>query len=247
MGMEEIYFENSRGQRLAGILEGHNSEVGVICCHGMLSVKDGAKHTQIASGVADRGMMAMRFDFAGRGDSEGEIFDLSYSNQIEDLSAAIGFMSSRGVKHIGLFGSSMGGAVALLKAPGDTRVEAVATVAAVAYPKLLVRRYPEDVAEWREQGYLEIGGVKIGSQFIEDARRQDVIDSVARARIPLLVVHGLEDQVVPVSDADDIAAAAECVSVCLVEGAGHRFSSKRELEVLVDDVVDFFTSVLPAP
>ena len=222
--MKSIYFENSRGQKLSGIVEGEGAASGVICCHGMLSVKDGPKHTQIVSGVAGKGMMGLRFDFAGRGESEGDIYDLSYSNQIQDLEAAIAWMRAQGVERIGIFGSSMGGAVALLTAPQDERIQAVATVAAVAYPKLLARRYPEDVADWKERGFIEIEGVKIGAQFIEDARRHDVIGAVVQAKVPLLVIHGLEDRVVPVSDADDIAAAAESVSMCLVEGADHRFS-----------------------
>lgn len=242
--MEAIYFKNGRGQKLSGIVEGAPSSAGVICCHGMLSIKEGPKHTQIVSRVAEHGMMALRFDFAGRGESEGEIYDLSYSNQIEDLAAAIEWMGQQGVTRVGVFGSSMGGAVALLTAAKDTRVRAVATVAAVAYPKLLSRRYPEDVADWKERGFIEVEGVKIGAQFIEDARRHDVIGAVVQAGVPLLVVHGLDDRVVPVSDADDIAAAAESVSMCLVEGADHRFSGKRQLEILVDDVVDFFTQVL---
>lgn len=243
--MESIYFKNARGQKLAAIVEGPaSSEVGVICCHGMLSVKDGPKHSQIVSRLAEQGLRAMRFDFAGRGESEGDIYDLSYSNQIEDLRAAITWMSEQGVNRLGVFGSSMGGSVALLTAPQETQVSAVATVAAVAYPKLLARRYPDDVANWKERGFIEIEGVQIGAQFIEDARRHDVIGAVVQAGVPLLVVHGLEDRVVPVSDADDIAAAAESVSMCLVEGADHRFSGKRQLKVLVDDVVDFFVEAL---
>ena len=238
--MKSIYFKNSRDQQLAGIVEGEGSEVGVICCHGMLSVKDGPKHAKIVSGVADRGMMGLRFDFAGRGESEGDIYDLTYSNQIEDLAAAIDWMSAQGVKRIGVFGSSMGGAVALLTAAQQKIVHSVATVAAVAYPKLLARRYPQDVADWKERGFIEVEGVKIGAQFIEDARRHDVIGAVVQANVPLLVIHGLEDRVVPVSDADDIAAAADSVSMCLVEGADHRFSGARHLKMLVDDVVDFF-------
>ena len=243
-GMKSIYFKNNRGQKLSGIVEGEGASSGVICCHGMLSVKDGPKHAQIVSGVAEKGMMGLRFDFAGRGESEGEIYDLTYSNQIEDLAAAIGWMRDQGVTRIGVFGSSMGGAVALLTAAQEQTVEAVATVAAVAYPKLLARRYPQDVADWKERGFIEVEGVKIGAQFIEDARRHDVIGAVVQASVPLLVIHGLEDRVVPVSDADDIAAAAQSVSMCLVEGADHRFSGKRHLKMLVDDVVDFFADAL---
>nr|ADD94001.1 unknown protein [uncultured marine bacterium MedDCM-OCT-S11-C310] len=111
--MESIYFKNARGQKLAAIVEGPaSSEVGVICCHGMLSVKDGPKHSQIVSRLAEQGLRAMRFDFAGRGESEGDIYDLSYSNQIEDLRAAITWMSEQGVNRLGVFGSSMGGSVA---------------------------------------------------------------------------------------------------------------------------------------
>jgi len=45
------------------------------------------------------------------------------------------------VERFGVFGSSMGGAVALLAAARDGRVCAVATLAAVAHPALIVERY----------------------------------------------------------------------------------------------------------
>ncbi len=50
---------------------------------------------------------------------------MSYSNEIEDLDAAINWLSKKGVQRVGLFGSSMGGAVALLTAARDERVVAV--------------------------------------------------------------------------------------------------------------------------
>ena len=242
--MQQVYFGNGRGQRLAGVLAGDNDKVGVICCHGMLATKDGLKHQELAESLARRGLTTLRFDFAGRGESDGDVFDLTYTHEIEDLRAALAFLAGRGIERFAIFGSSMGGSVALLTAAEDERVEAVATVAAVAYPDRLVERYPEDTADWREQGYIEISGHRISSRFIEDARGYSVLREVGKMSIPLLIMHGLDDRVVPVADADDIAAAAHHVSVSLVEGADHRFSEPRQRAYVVEETSDFFAEIL---
>ncbi len=124
-----LTFQNRRGERLAGVLHGDPAEVAVICCHGMLSTKDGPKHVMLAEELERAGLACLRFDFAGRGASEGRLEDLCFSGQVDDLEAAIDLLAARGVQRLGLFGSSMGGAVALLAAARDERVVAIATLA----------------------------------------------------------------------------------------------------------------------
>ena len=242
--MQQVYFGNGRGQRLAGVLAGEHETAAVICCHGMLATKEGLKHRELAESLAKRGVTTLRFDFAGRGDSDGDVFDLTYTHEIEDLRAAIAYLAGRGVKRFAIFGSSMGGSVAPLTAAAEARVAAVATVAAVAYPDRLVERYPEDTADWREQGFIEVGGHRISSRFIEDAKSYNVLRAVGSMDIPLLILHGLNDRVVPVADADDIAAAANHVSMSLIEGADHRFSEPRQRAFVVEEVSDFFAEIL---
>ena len=153
---------------------------------------------------------------------------------------AIEFLVSRGVERIGLFGSSMGGAVALLTAARDERVTAIGTIAAVAYPGAIEDRYPRNTHRWRQDGEIELEGEKIGVSFLEDAVTHDVVSAVRVIHAPILVVHGVLDETVPVSDAHDIATSARNVSLNLVEGADHRFSNPVHMRPALRELADFF-------
>lgn len=205
----------------------------------MLSSKDSPKHVTLAERLARAGIPALRFDFAGRGESEGELFDLSYSNEIEDLDAVIEWLWGRGIRRVGLFGSSMGGAVALLTAARDERVVAVATMAAVAHPGALEERYPAQASGWRERGFIDSEAGRIGVGFLSDAQQHDVPSAVGVLLAPILVVHGTKDEVVPTSDAHDIACAARRASLVELEGADHRFTRREDLEEALEHVSGF--------
>jgi len=45
---------------------------GVVVAHGMLSSKESDKHRMICEAAASAGTLALRFDFRGRGDSDGD-------------------------------------------------------------------------------------------------------------------------------------------------------------------------------
>ena len=240
--MEKVYFKNSRGERLSGLLQGdpESAPLTVICCHGMLSSKDSAKLQEFQEHMVSGNLAVLRFDFSGRGESEGELFDLCYSNQIEDLRAACDWLEEHGAQRFGFYGSSMGGTVALLTAARQGGIVCAATTAAVAYPARIEERYPDETEKWRERGYFEFEEGRIGSQFIDDASLYSVISSVRTLNIPLLITHGTKDLVVPGADADDIAAAARRVSIELFDGADHRFSELAHRHALVRQLVEFF-------
>ncbi|MEO1173571.1 MAG: alpha/beta fold hydrolase [Myxococcota bacterium] len=238
--MNDFTIENSRGQLLSAVLHGELGETAVILCHGMLSTKDSPKHVRIAETLYELGLPTLRFDFAGRGRSEGDLFEMTYSNEVEDLQAVIEWLAARGVRRFGLCGSSMGGAVALLAAARDERVVAIATLAAVAHPAAIDERYPERAKEWREQGYVETDAGRIGRAFLDDAEQHEVTWAVSVLLAPVLVVHGTRDEVVPVSDAHDIACAARRATLAEIEDSDHRFTHPMHLGEAVEHVRTFF-------
>lgn len=244
MNQNAVEFLNRRGQKLVGVLHGQLQSKAVISLHGMLSDKNGHKHILLAEYLAKYDLPTLRFDFAGRGDSDGSLWDLSYTNEVEDLDAAIEFLSGRGVKHFGLFGSSMGGAVALLGAARDERIKAVATLAAVGHPANIGETNPAEVDAWLSQGFIETEAGKIGRGFYDDALSHDVIATVRVLVAPILVLHGEEDTVVPQTDALDIAAVARDVTLEIVLGADHRFSNPVHLRPALKKVSDFLANVL---
>lgn len=239
---ERVTFRNQRGQTLVGVLHGEPSARMAITCHGMLSTKDGPKHVLLADTLASRGIGTLRFDFAGRGESEGQTRDLTYSGEVEDLRAGVELLVGLGATRLGVFGSSMGGSVAVLAAAREERITAVATLAAVAYPAEVESRYPEACAGWRERGYIDLGEDRIDATFLADANQHDVIAAASVLRAPLLVLHGADDEVVPVSDATDLAAAARNVSLHIVDGADHRFTNPIHLRPAMFEVAEFLHS-----
>jgi pimeloyl-ACP methyl ester carboxylesterase len=242
MTSERVTFTNCRGERLVGVVQGTLGRTAVLCCHGMLSNKDGTKHQLLARLMEERGVATLRFDGAGRGESEGRLYDLSFSQGREDVEAAVEFLAERGVERLGVFGSSMGGALALLCAGRDERVVALATLAAVAHPGELAARHPEQVSAWQTQGFVDTELGRIGRGFYDDAGLHDVIAAVRVLRAPLLVLHGDQDTVVPLSDAHDIASAARNVSLEVVYGADHRFSDPVHLRPAMNAVAEFLVA-----
>jgi predicted alpha/beta-hydrolase family hydrolase len=63
---ERISFHNSRGDTLVGVLHhpaGNNSAGAAILCHGMESHKNSEKLIFLGRELAQRGILALRFDF----------------------------------------------------------------------------------------------------------------------------------------------------------------------------------------
>ena len=244
--VEFIEFTNSRGQRLVGELDSAEHQPLVICAHGLQSSRGATKLRALSESLRTEGISSLRFDFCGRGDSDGEFFDVTYSRQIDDLKAAIDFCEEKlGISKVGLMGSSMGGAVSLLVAGRDARVQAISTVAAIGYPAELEERYPLETRGWRERGHIDLDGERLGKAFLEDASSHDVLRVVSWIDAPMLVIHGTGDTVIPIADADDIAASAKNVEMLMVEGADHRFSQPQHLAALVREIVEFFGKNLP--
>lgn len=244
---QRIWVDNGRGQRLAGALTGPVGASLAICCHGMLSSKDGDKHRLLVQLLQQRGVSAFRFDFAGLGESDGRLFDMTYSGEMHDLLAVIEHFAAAGVQRFGVFGSSMGGAVALLAAAREERVVALATLAAVAHPEALHERHLDAVMAWNRDGYVDTEIGRIGRQFMDDALEHDVLAAVRVLRAPLLVYHGEEDDVVPCSDGHDIAANARNAQLELVPGAGHRFADPVYQRPAMTHIADFLAAAIAQP
>jgi putative redox protein len=239
--VERVVFRSRRGNRLVGVAHGSaipaKTRAAVILCHGMESTKDGTKHLRLAERLSNSGLTVLRFDFSYVGESEGDFADLTFRGEVEDLGGAWDFLRDRVPGPIGLLGSSMGGAVALLFAADEPEVRALATIAAVAHPeRILVELRPAEIERWRKEGRLSFGGVQLRSTFLDDVQTLDVVAACRRIRCPTFVAHGSADRVVPCADAEEIAAALGVEhALKIYPGADHRFSRPADLEEMLGD------------
>ncbi|MFL6675140.1 MAG: hydrolase 1, exosortase A system-associated [Massilia sp.] len=97
---------------------------GVLIVVGGPQVRAGShrQFTLLARGLAQAGVPAMRFDYRGMGDSEGDMRD--FDNVADDLRAALDcfFAEVPGMREVVLWGLCDGASAAAMYAPGDARV-----------------------------------------------------------------------------------------------------------------------------
>jgi uncharacterized protein len=129
---ERVSFASDR-LKLAGILhlpEARPTEerrAAFVVLHGFGSNKDGGGGTAVAKMLAGLGYAALRFDFRGCGESEGERGRVICMEQVRDTRNALSFLAARpeiDARRIGVVGQSFGAAVAVYAAGVDRRVAA---------------------------------------------------------------------------------------------------------------------------
>ncbi|MBT9173374.1 MAG: hypothetical protein DDT21_01771 [Syntrophomonadaceae bacterium] len=231
---QKVRVKNQRGFHLAGLLYGSPRVTGqmVIIAHGFTGSKEGGgRAVAMAEALGTLGYGAFLFDFAGCGESEGEFRDISLSNHIGDLRAVFDYCRSSGFSTIVLAGRSFGGNGALCFAAMEKAVAGVCAWATPAEPWKLFSRLLQR-ARRLPGGILELSGANgqvlhLRDAFLADLAQHDLIQAAARVGPrPLLVIHGDQDELVPVSDAYLLAeAAAEPKRLIVVSGGDHQFSN----------------------
>jgi pimeloyl-ACP methyl ester carboxylesterase len=181
-------------------------------------------------------------DFRGHGGSDDgpTTFGLL---ETEDVAGALAWLGERGIRRVALVGSSMGGitALAALAVLGDGRLAAAdadpdAPAAAAGAPRPRIVAVVADsvtpelsLVVGRQLG-LPGGRVLAGRAFARlgrtiggDPRATEPIAVVGLLEdVPLLLVHGGSDRLIPLADARRLAAAAPAGTRHLViDGAGH--------------------------
>jgi fermentation-respiration switch protein FrsA (DUF1100 family) len=247
---ERVSFSNPRGDTLAGVVH-HPDErrprAGALLCHGMESDKNSEKIISLSRELAARGILTLRFDFSYVGESSGKFEDLTYTGEVEDLASAFAFVRSFPVTKIGLLGSSMGGTVALLFAAREKAVTAIAAIAAPLHPEKITESLlsPEQVEQWRSDGFISFHGQRINVSLLEDLDRLDVARQARQIACPVLIVHGDRDETVPVREAHelhDLLAAPKRLVV--LPGADHRLSDPSHLAQAMKESLEWFSRYL---
>jgi pimeloyl-ACP methyl ester carboxylesterase len=132
--MEERVTFQSGQLKIAGVLHlPANHRPGerrgaMLVLHGFGSNKNSTSCIQPAQLLAEWGYVALRFDFRGCGESDGEKSRVICLEQVEDTKAAVSFLATRpeiDPRRIGVAGSSFGAAVAVYSGGVDERIAAV--------------------------------------------------------------------------------------------------------------------------
>ncbi len=257
---------NASGDVIRGdvrVQSGNRPHPTVIICHGFTAFKDWGPFPYIGRRFAEHGFASITFNFSHNGIGERprkftefEQFSRNtIGKELEDLRAIVdavstGLLGGGPGGPIGVVGHSRGGAVALLGASEDHRIQAVAGWATVA----TVYRYTQHQKElWERQGYLPVSirsaktRLRFGRSVLDDLEanrtRYDLERAMKTMSIPVLLVHGNADVSVRPEEAMRLLNASDRsrTELILIEHAGHTFGAKhpfRGNHPVMDNVID---------
>ena len=234
MSKREVYFE-LEGIRLKG--EIYSPDTGsapfpTLClCHGLprgrSSPPGDGGYPALAARFADSGFLTVIFNFRGSGESEGNFDMRGWTRDLKTVVDGIYDMSEVHLEKISLVGFSAGAAAAIYVAARDQRISSVVscacpTVSRIGTDRGLAQRM---VAEFCEVGIIKdddfppsLEGWMAGFNHIYSP---DWVAEIAPR--PILLIHGTEDDVVPVESSRDLFnRAKEPKDIAIVQGAGHQ-------------------------
>lgn len=220
--------------------EGKDDRI-VVIGHGVTGNKDRPALIALAEGLSDAGIAVIRFSFSGNGDSEGKFSDSTITKEVADLGSILDELNDKKVCYVG---HSMGGAVGVLRAAADERIEVLVSLAGMVHTKAFADREFGDVTP--DKGFMwDEPDCPLSQTYIDD---MTTINSVAKQASkyggPWLLVHGTEDDIVPIQDSIDILQFAnEPTELLELPGVDHVFSDAGTA-VMVEKVVTWIEKEL---
>ncbi|HTT92487.1 MAG TPA: alpha/beta fold hydrolase [Acidimicrobiales bacterium] len=233
--LETLEFGAAGGPTLAGYLARPNFSAasgsgrhGVVLAHGFpetvqKTAAPSSGYPQLATRLAaETGAAVLTFEFRGTGASGG---DFSLDGWRADLGAGIRTLRQvPGIEEIWLVGFAAGGTLSICAAAEDP---SVAGVAALAPPADFADRGTDArrlVAQARAIGLIHTRGYPPDpSAWARQLRQLRPTQLVAKVPPrPLLIITGANDDVVPMTDARELADAADAsAELRVIAGAGH--------------------------
>jgi len=201
------------------------SEWIYILGHGVTGNKDRPLIVDSAAALNAAGFDTLALSFSGNGNSDGRFQESTISKEIEDLSAVIDAADSRKVAYIG---HSMGGAVGVMTASRDNRIQKLVSLAGmVDTRKFALTEFggetPDGGLMWGQ------ASCPLSSAYMIDATKTigSTFEHAKTIEVPWLLIHGTEDDTVLIDDSESIAALSKPnIHYKRIEGADHLFNDE---------------------
>ena len=200
--VEDVTVTTADGLKLAGWLVPRPRASAIVLLHGYPAEK--ADLLPIAAALAPR-FTVLLLDLRYFGGSEGRVTTLGWRER-DDLRRAIDALAARGVARVGVFGFSLGGAVALAAAVEDPRIRAIAVYAPFADLRVLGHELYAWLGPLR---YPFVGLMRVWSRLFLglDVTAPSPLTAAARLAIPVYLIASREDEQIPFRHAERLRGA----------------------------------------
>ncbi|AKQ45963.1 dienelactone hydrolase [Rufibacter radiotolerans] len=224
----------------------------VVFVHGFKGFKDWGHFNLLADYFAHHGFVFVKLNLSHNG-VEPDGTDLTnmeafgnnnFCIELDDLGTVIDHLKNNPAQipaqemdpdYLFLIGHSRGGGLVLLKASEDSRITGVATWSAIS--DIDQRWSPEVMEQWQKTGVQYIANARTGQQmplyyqlvenYLANRDRLNIAKAVEKIQMPLLIIHGEQDETLPVQMAHDLHAQNPFAELYLIPEGDHSFGGKH--------------------
>jgi pimeloyl-ACP methyl ester carboxylesterase len=247
----------------------------VVFSHGYRGFKDWGLFDLVATKFAEAGFVYVKFSFSHNGttiDHPVDFVDLeAFGNdnitiELDDLCVVVDWVFAKefpvagtelDLDKIYLIGHSRGGGISILKAREDLRIKKICTWASVSE----IGKYwtKEQLETIKRDGVIYLPNSRTGQQmpikwqmyedYFAHPERLFIPDAVKQLQIPMLIIHGKQDETVPVECAVEMQGWNKLAELFLVENGNHNFGGRHpwvnealpeDSQRVVDETMRFF-------
>ena len=218
------------------------SEPTILFCGGFNSDMTGQKATYLQEACRKAGRGFVRFDYRGHGISDGEVWQYTITDWIEDTLLVVRQLVPG---KIVVVGSSMGGWIMcqLIKRLPSRIAGCVGIAVAPDFTEEMQASLTDEQRAALEQGEIayvpseyDSSGYAITRELLEEGKRQRVLDGEIPVNFPVRLFHGTLDNAVPWRQSVKLMELlqGEDIRLTLVKGGDHRLSEPGMLSMLAE-------------
>lgn len=252
----------NQDQKIFGIIHRpltQGKSPAIVICPGFGGNKSGKFRlfVTLAQELARLGITVLRFDYRGSGDSEGEFQEITLDGKISDTLLCLDFLakdSSVDPNRIGIFGRSLGGAIAVLAARRYQHIKSLVLWAPVFHSTPWQELWKSlNASPQGEKNMNQVMPTFLpfqvpNLQFIKEffkIQLEKELDGLKN--VPLLHIHGEQDTIVKVDQAEAYKRAREGVfdsRFVLLPKADHDFSDSSEQKIAIKETCQWYEKTL---
>ena len=242
------FYKNKQNHKIAyKSLKGRR--LGVIFIHGLNSDMNGGKALAVEQYAKKNKLNFIRFDCRGHGSSEGKFEEFTISDWRKDLLDIIDNVA-KGPQI--LIGSSMGGWLMMLAAKArPQRIKGLIGLAAAPdfgkdLYKVLNKKNKKEISTKGITKYTSYGfSYYLTKKFFIEAEKNRVLKKPFRFSKPMVLIHGLKDNVVKEDVPRKILkkVTGKNVNIIYLKESDHRLSSLTDLTIIKESI-DYLREII---
>lgn len=212
----------------------------VLLLHGYTGWKE--ELYPLAYEYVKRGYHALVPDMRCSGSSEGDFIGMGWTDRLDNLQWLNLILNDDPKAQIAIHGQSMGASCALMMSREELPQQVKALVSDCAYTDAY-SMFAKQMKDWFSLPsfpILDSMNLMLQLRGGYDLKKASALESVKKSRLPVLFIHGEEDDMIPVSMAYELYEATPTEKELLIlPGAGHAQAVDKDPKLYYETVFSF--------